>query len=289
MTSLALIDPVALHPAQVAGPVVQGVMSGCFSMEMTSAEYHSLPDSVSCSGLKKLLRSPAHYQAYLAQEFDEDDDNIGTATHCALLEPDRFAQEYVVYDGYKRGKEWTEFKEQNAGKVVLNKVDYDQVMGMCSALMNHKEFPVWKAINSSRREMSVFWTDEETGVQCRVRLDSLSAPFAIWDLKTTSDARPDAFVRQVVRLDYDLQAAMYSEAVRRFTGEHLPFIFIAVETAHPHGIWLHTAGQSMLDNGWIKFRKALHAYKTCTDNMRWPAYENAMSTLELPRYALIAD
>ena len=117
----------------------------------------------------------------------------------------------------------------------------------------------------------------------------LCAPFANFDLKTTTDARPEQFIKQAVRLDYDLQAAMYTEAAYRFTGEVLPFIFVAVEQDAPNGLWLLTAGQSMIDNGWKKFRRALSTYKTCKESGFWPGYTNAQTTIELPRYALLED
>ena len=271
-------------PAQIT----EGATSGCFHLEVTSGEYHRLPDSVSCSGLKHLLRSPAHFQAYLQQPFD-DKPNLGTALHCAILEPDVFESTYAFYNGDRRGKAFTAFEEENPGKAILSKKEWDSVIGMRNAVMVYQDFPLWQALQSSKREMSVFWTDEETGVQCRVRFDSLLAPFSIFDLKTTTDARPECFIKQAVRLDYDLQAAMYTEAARRFTGELLPFNFIGLETEAPHGIWLMPAGQSMIDNGWAKFRKALALYKRCKETGHWPGYSNAITTLELPRYALLGD
>ena len=268
--------------------IEQGATPGCFHLDMSNADYHSLPESVSCSGLKHLLRSPAHYQTYLNSPFD-DKPNIGTALHCAVLEPEVFEKTYAFYSGDRRGKAFGAFVEENPGKIVLSEKEWITVQRMLKAIMTFDEYPLWEALRASRREMSVFWTDEETGVQCRVRFDAICSPFAILDLKTTTDARPDQFIKQAVRLDYDLQAAMYTEAARRFTGELMEFNFIAVEEDEPNGIWLMPAGQSMLDNGWAKFRKALETYKRCTETGRWPNYTNARTTLEMPRYALVKD
>lgn len=273
------------HPSR---NIVSGVAPGCFHMDVPAEEYHQLPDSVSCSGLKHLLRSPAHYQAYL-EEPDDGKPNVGTALHCAVLEPERFDQEYTVFSGRRGTKVFDAFVQENPGKIILNEQEWIQVHGMLRAIMSHKEFPLWKALQTAKREMSVFWTDEETGVQCRVRFDALCAPFANFDLKTTTDARPEQFIKQAVRLDYDLQVAMYTEAAYRFTGEVLPFIFVAVEQDAPNGLWLLTAGQSMIDNGWKKFRRALSTYKTCKESGFWPGYTNAQTTIELPRYALLED
>ena len=267
--------------------VIEGATPGCFHLSMSNGEYHSLPESVSCSGLKQLLRSPAHYQAYLQQPFDDGKPNIGTALHCAVLEPEVFEKTYIFYKGDRRGKIFTEFEANNPGKIILTDKEWISVNGMAKSVMGYDEFPLWQALQQSQREYSVFWTDEETGVQCRVRFDSLFPQFAIFDLKTTTDARPEHFIKQAVRLDYDLQAAMYTEAARRFTGKLLPFNFIGIEDSAPHGVWLMPAGQSMIDNGWRKFRKALETYKRCKETGQWPCYTNSLTTLELPRYALV--
>lgn len=274
-----------IHPDR---NMVSGVAPGCFHMDIPSDEYHQLPDSVSCSGLKHLLRSPAHFQAYLESP-DEGKPNIGTALHCAVLEPDVFEATYTVFKGRRGTKIFDAFVEENKGKIILNEQEWIKVHGMLRAIMTHKEFPLWKALQTAKREMSVFWTDEETGIQCRVRFDALCAPFANFDLKTTTDARPEYFIKQAVRLDYDLQAAMYTEAAHRYTGEVIPFIFVAVEEDAPNGLWMLPAGQSMIDNGWKKFRRALDIYKRCQESGQWPGYTNAYTTLEMPRYALLED
>ncbi len=156
-----------------------GATRDCFHLPVSSGEYHSLPDSVSCSGLKHLLRSPAHFQAYLQQPFD-DKPNIGTALHCAILEPEVFAKTYTFYKGDRRGKAFTEFEANNPGKLVLSEKEWLSVGGMAKSVMAYDEFPLWQALQGSEREFSVFWTDEETGVQCRVRFDALFPLFAIF-------------------------------------------------------------------------------------------------------------
>lgn len=268
--------------------VIQGVTPGCFHLDISADEYHSLPDSVSCSGLKHILRSPAHFQAYLERD-DDKKPNLGTALHCAALEPHVFQDKYTFFSGDRRGKVYEAFVEENPGKTVLTEVEWIKVAGMMRSLLSFSEFPLRKALKLAQREMSIFWTDEETGVRCRVRLDAFNSPFNIFDLKSTTDARPEYFIKQAVRLDYDLQAAMYTEAVRQYIGERVPFVFVAVEEDSPNGVWLMPAGESMLENGMKKFRSALATYARCKASGEWPGYTNAMSVLEWPRHAQLKD
>jgi len=285
-TSVATAAPI-ITPKSTK--VIEGATPGCYSIEMTNSEYHSLPDSVSCTGLKKLLRSGEHYLAYLDADDQDEGDNLGTAAHAAILEPDVYDSQYVCYEGHRRGNDWLEFKAKNAGKLIQTRVERIQTLGMANALKAFKGFPVWEALRLAQKELSVFWVDEETGIQCRVRFDALNSPFAIWDLKSTTDARESTFLRQAIQLDYDLQVAMYSEAALRFTGREMPFLFIAMETAVPHGIKIYPAGQTMIDNGKAKFRQALNRYKQYMESKQWPGYEHTMKPLELPRYAMVKN
>lgn len=286
------IDLFSISPEMVSAaaplPIIPGVVPGCFHLDVSASEYHGLTDSVSCTGLKQILRSPAHFQDYLRRPGD-DKPNLGTALHAAALEQEFFLDTYRVYEERRGTKAYDAFVAENPGKIILNKTEWLKVYGMVRAMMEHEDFPLWQMLQTCQREMSIFWTDEETGIQCRVRLDSFLPGQMIFDLKTTNDARPHAFLRQAIDMDYDLQAAMYTEAVRRYTGKTLPFVFVAVEDDSPHGIWLHPADQSVLDNGWKKFRRALSIYRQCLDTGKWPKYTNAYTPMSLPRYALLKD
>jgi exodeoxyribonuclease VIII len=70
-----------------------GIYSG-----IPNADYHHGP-GISKSGLDLISRSPLHYKAVLDAENDNEPtpaQAIGTALHCAVLEPDVFVQEYCL-------------------------------------------------------------------------------------------------------------------------------------------------------------------------------------------------
>ena len=78
---------------------------------MTNEDYHADTSAISASGLKLFMRSPAHYYAtYLDPNRIERSPTpamrVGTATHCAILEPERFSAEYIALpEGLDRRKE----------------------------------------------------------------------------------------------------------------------------------------------------------------------------------------
>lgn len=265
-----------------------GATPGCFTAELPAAVYHSTKNTISHTGMLELLRSPAHYREYLESSRDRSTPNIGTATHSAVLEPATFTTEYPVFLGSRRGSGWNDFQAEHTGKLILTKPELTAVLGMKKAIFDFTDFDLKGAISIGESEKSIFWIDEETGVQCRVRIDSLN-PCVIFDLKTCGDAREHGFLIQAVKLGYDLEAGMYVEGARRLLGKTLPFAFVAVEEKAPHGVWVYQAPASLMSSGTSKFRQGVRAYKTLCDTNDWHCYKNAISNLEWPKYAMHMD
>jgi hypothetical protein len=285
--------PVVRAPVAISASQIRGATPGCYAMHISDAEYHSTAPGVSSTGLKKLLRSPAHYRAYLEEKDDDTQSRrLGRAIHAWVLENHVFNDKFVVWrGGARRGKAFDTFEAANTGKTILTEADVLTVQGCGQALVNDPAFPVRgflegmqdsdgnQVVAPAKTEFSIFWTDEETGVQCKVRLDAvrLEEPVIALDLKSTDDARPHEFTRQMLRLDYDLQAAFYVEGVRRFVGHECPFIFAAVEIDKPHGTAFYalSPGHDMMENGRRKMRHALQIKARCERENRYPGYSFA--------------
>ena len=104
-------------------------------------DYHS-GDGLSATGLCELMRSPLHYITSLKTPHKETPAlKLGSATHCAILEPERFAREYIKAGNLdrrtKEGKAaWLEIEQ--SGKIVLTPEEYDKVTSMTLAIRNHE-------------------------------------------------------------------------------------------------------------------------------------------------------
>src|SRR5574344_1079999 len=60
-------------------------------------QYHDDKEYISVSGLKKIKVSPAHYKE--AEKVEPTEAMIfGSAYHCFILEPERFENEYYIFD-----------------------------------------------------------------------------------------------------------------------------------------------------------------------------------------------
>lgn len=268
---------------------IAGATEGCFAISLGETDYRAT-HHVSSTGLKKMLRSPGHFQAYRRNPgADTAARRFGRAAHAWLLERRVFGEKFAVWDGTRTTADYRRFEAQNPGKTILNKSEWTRVQESVDALLQNTDFPLGLFIHgvkdgaggvlepAAETEFSIFWTDEETGVPCKVRLDAvrLADPMLAFDLKTTDDARKPAFSRQINQLHYDLQAAFYVEGLRRFTGKTCPFMIAALEDQDPYGSIFYALeeGGMMMDNGREKMRHALRTYARCSREGKWPVYQ----------------
>ncbi|MDD5297379.1 MAG: PD-(D/E)XK nuclease-like domain-containing protein [Rhodocyclaceae bacterium] len=148
-----------------------------------------------------------------------------------------------------------------------------------------------KKLSNGMAEMSGFWRDPETSIECKCRPDFLAVAddtiTGIVDVKTCCDASTDAFARSIASLGYDVQAAFYQDGVKAITGMTAPFYFIAVEKEAPFAVAAYKASEEMIETGRAKYRAALQLLQWCRENNRWPAYQpnGEIEEINLPRWA----
>lgn len=285
--------------------------AGIFA-DIPNATYHGGP-GVSKSGLDLIARSPLHY--WHARNASNDNEptaaqRIGSAAHKLILEPDTFGDEFAVApDVDRRTKDgkalWAEFVEENAGKVVLNESEMDQLEAMRDAVMAH---PAARGLLSSvpgRAELSAYWRDAETGVLCRCRPDFWRADGIIVDLKTTDDASPEEFGRSILKWRYHVQAAMYLDGTRAaaeqgggldlivdpaqgegFAAIPEHFLFIVVEKKPPHAVAVYKLDSLSLAHGTAEYRRDLARFAECLANDSWPAFGETVLQTGLPEWFL---
>ena len=161
-----------------------------FIENMPNDAYHSYPEGISSTGLKSVLRSPAHYK-FQAARTPSRAMEIGTAIHTALLEPDRFAADYVLLREVKdrKASEYKQAVKTHGTEVVLTAGESDNVIGMQEAVLSN---PLMRSrlTGEGWRELSLFVRDPDTQVLIRVRYDLLLTDGTIVDVKKTQDARP---------------------------------------------------------------------------------------------------
>ncbi len=217
---------------------------------------------VNVSSLKELGRSPLHFKH--ARENPKPTTSamsLGTAAHCATLEPERFAAEFVPWTGGRRaGKEWDAFKAdaEAAQRLILTEDERDTALAISDAVRACPEAMVY--LKRGHAEVSMKWQHDEPEMELKGRVDWLTGVDGcdvVVGLKTTRDLRPREFAAQAARLAYHWQWAFYYDGFERITGRKPAMVEIVVESAAPHAVAVYTIGEIVLDLGRDEYREAL--------------------------------
>jgi len=243
------------------------------SHDMPDAEYRALP-GLSQSALKALARSPAHFREAQDHPIEPTEAmQLGRIIHHLALTPGIAPFWSVRPEGMdgrtKEGKAWA---EANAGSVIIKPDAAMRCTGTVAAVLSH---PAWPGGGDA--EVSI--TGELDGVQVKGRLDLLAGS-TVCDIKTTQDARPEAFQRTFYTLKYHVQAAFYCD----LAGVE-DFVFVAVETEPPFACAAYRMNKAALDAGREEYRRLLALWRRCMDSGEWPGYSAAIHNLDLPAWA----
>lgn len=285
-----------------------GKLIGLFDVEEEA--YHAGP-GVPQSMLKEFKNSPAHAKNYIERKSEPTAAmKFGTAVHCAVLEPARFAATYVQAPDCDRrtkvGKEtYAAWESENQGKNVLDSDDMTTVQNIRAAIQAHE---VASTLTKGMIEKAAYWIDEETGLLCRCKADAIVGEAGVvLDLKTTSgDATQAEFAKAVANFGYHIQAAYYLDGVREAirqsifqpldlsiagsvdlsVGQSLDrFVFLVAEKARPHGVALFELDAASIQVGRNLYRKYLQELAICRMENHWPAYRQGIQTIQLPSWA----
>ncbi|ECC2478492.1 exonuclease VIII [Salmonella enterica] len=247
--------------------------------DITNEAYHAGP-GVSKSQLDDIAVCPAFYQWRKAAPVDTEKTkalDMGTALHCRLLEPDEFKNRFIIVPEFNRrttaGKEEEKaFLENcaNSGKTVMTAEDGRKLELMYGSVMAH---PGCRALLEAegKTESSIYWTDTETGELCRIRPDKfLTNSPLILDVKKVTDM--SRFARHVEEFRYHVQAAMYCEGWKAYSGETPRFAFLAVSESIDCGkypVHLYILEDEHHDIGYSLFRRDLNTYHECKSSNKW--------------------
>lgn len=261
--------------------------AGCFVKDMPNEAYHAY-EGISNSGLKLVARSPAHY-AYRSGFKTSRHMELGTAFHTALLEPERYAAEYMTVKGINDRRK-AEYKA--AAKVYGNEATLTDNEGASVDVMVESvaSNPDARAVLSEPgyAELSAFIEDPETGVLLRCRYDWITDTGRVIDVKKTQDCRQRAFSKSLHAYRYYCQEAMYRHVFELITGEELEsYQFLAIEEAPPCANVLYTLDELAKQQGHREYRDALLEYAEAEKTGHWRAYGINSDIVSLPDWVMM--
>lgn len=265
------------------------------------ADYLAHP-ALSASGVKRILVSPAHFRVPLTDTKALAD---GRLIHRAILEPESYGQTTVVLPQdaptkptarQRNAKKpspdtltaidwWDAWEREAAGRDILSTDDRQQHLDISGAVRSHPAAA--RLLADGEAEVSLFWQHAEHDVPCKARFDWWRASDRILvDIKTTVDASPAGFAKQVARYQYHAQAAMYHTAAEHLFGEApSAFVFIAVEKEPPYAVGVYALDAEAISKGHALVDQAATLYRQCLAADRWPGYPDTIQTLTLPAWA----
>jgi hypothetical protein len=273
-----LSNAIALaNSATLSGTTKAGRTPGtCMHIDQPAHEYHADRAALSCSLLKPLLVSPAHFQsALLARDTTSGAKDFGSLLHLLVLEPHLVGQEVAVFPGIAHGrdKSYVAFVDANAGRLVVDEPTFALARRLADKVLHrtYKGRALGAFLEESVTESSIYFVEPVSGLQLRIRPD-IYHPDVTFDLKSTRHGSVTDFMRDVVGLHYDLQAFMYSlgRSLYEGTDRPAPFVFIAAESQEPHSVMALEAGSSVLDNGARKFQECVSVFQACNATDYWP-------------------
>lgn len=267
----------------------------------SNAEYHANP-AISHSKLETFRRRPAlYFKKYIAKTIIPSESSpafrLGSAAHCAVLEPKHFASRYVVRPigvdrRTKEGKEaWAKFEADNAGKTVIDADEMTTVMEMEGAVRQH---PLASELLGDGQPEISWRNDGALKVQCRTDWFSLAGcplsngrPF-VADLKTVESLEDGAygnFERAVFRYGYHRQAGFYLPLITEILGRSVfDFFFIAVEKVEPYGVAVYRLSDEAVSCGTDESIADLRKLNKCIQSNDWPNIEPTLHHLGLPKW-----
>ena len=250
--------------------------------------YHA-SSGLSRSALMEFKKSPYHYeQKYLIESEPKEPTTamvMGNLIHTLTLEPDLFADEFVLMPKFDRrtnvGKlAYNAFQSTMCGRIAITDEDYTKALAIAKAVREHELGS--QLLNNVDVEKSIYFTHKQTGIQCKCRPDAMSGSIVI-DLKTTADASFRAFQSSAFKYGYYLQAAMIKQGLDSLGLSLESFVFIAAEKELPYAVGIYTLDEEAILWGENQFNEIMFNYASCLEKNKWPGYP--LMNLTLPNYA----
>ena len=265
--------------------------------------YHA-NDAISHSKLELFRRRPiSYYRRFIAKTVARPEPTeafrLGSAAHCAVLEPATFWDRYALRpEGIDRrtkdGKiAFAEFEAANAGKTIITQDEKAAVEQMTVAVLLHPLAS--QLLAAGKPELS--WRVAPAGgmaLQCRTdwfnkagcELSS-GRPY-VADLKTVESLDADAFrnfERACFNFGYHRQAGFYLPLITEIVGSPVfDFLFIVVEKAEPYGVAVYRLSDAATARGHDETITDLIRLQSCIKDQQWPNLPNDLREIGLPKW-----
>ena len=226
-------------------------------IKLTDSEYFGEKDFFNFSLIKELIKSPLHFQEARKEEKEPTPAmKLGTTIHTALLEPLRFANEYLEEPQLdKRTKEYKEFAAKNQDKFLYSGKDVNPILNKLEAIKkenNQTAYPsLLRVLNQKTiNENCIFWDN----FKCKIDAYDQETKTLI-DIKTTSDSSPESFIKTIFNSAYNLQLAHYAKGLESCDQKVATYKIIAIQTTAPYDVVEYELPLDVMDCSFLKLQE----------------------------------
>lgn len=251
--------------------------------KMSADAYHadpcvvpSLSSSIAQVLLNESCKKAQHCHPRLNPEYQERHESkfdLGTCAHSVLLEKDASRIVVVEADDWRKKVAQEARKAARAeGKTPILQHHFKDVMAMVIAA---DQFIIKSEIHGfwPEAESEVTGICNEGSVWLRCRFDKITENRRfIFDYKSTENAAPEVFARQITRMGYHIQEAFYRRIARNLGATGPRFVFLAQSVEPPYECSLHGCDPALQEIGDAQVERAILLWRECLKAKDWPSY-----------------
>lgn len=265
-----------------------------YVLDMPEAEYHAHP-ALSSTGVRSLLTCPERFwHDKIHGRPPKDAFDLGSVLHSYVLGTG-WPMAVWFGDWSDKGAQTFKAEAREAGKIPIKAEQLQQVEAMGKRVLRDRHAgPLLTRPGLS--EISLFWSDPDTDVACRARLDRLTEteegrPLYV-EVKTTRSASRHTLQRHIAEFGYHLQQEWNLDGLVHAgldPDAEAVCKFVFVETTPPYPVTVVNLDDQA---GWLgrdANRRGLRLYQRCVESGDWPGYVNTEITLGLPRWATFQE
>lgn len=213
---------------------MEPIISNGIHTDISIEAYHANRSHISATSIKEAKASLKQFDWHRRGKMPKSDGlhfSFGNAFELALLDKVGFEkhvaieqQEYWIAlanegrpEKYanprasaKYKAEASKFEAENLGKYIIpdkGKQSYESIEAMLTSC--YSDSTIKSLIDGTEYQLSLFWTDEQTGLNLKTRPDICKRKKnVVVNLKTANNGSPKSFTRDLVEYDYPLQACV---------------------------------------------------------------------------------
>ena len=284
---------------------------------ITIEDYHANRTHISSTQIRLAKKSLKEFQWYMEGKIEKPKGShldFGNAFELALLDQEEFSKKVTI----QKDMQWCqEVLEKNPDvKVPRNTNAYralrdEALMGRDNTYVINDFGPesyftieamlescyadkvIQGLIRNTEYQLSLFWTDEETGLGLKTRPDICKRKKnIIINVKTAEDGSPAAFSKELVKYDYPLQAAIeITGCLQTGLMERVDnYFWLVCEKKAPFNAAVYEFGQDDIKMSMDELHFLLNKLKKAKEENLYPGYSDradnqyGILTAQIPPY-----